>query len=80
MRQPLWAGSRIAGMLGAVCATLGMVLPSFLIISLVSFMVHLTLTFALRSVRNDWIVRQGRFIKDGQEAFNYGALPYLRYL
>ena len=32
-----FVGSRTAGTLGAVCATLGVVLPSFLIISLVSF-------------------------------------------
>ena len=32
-----FVGSRTAGTLGAVCATLGVVLPSFLIISLISF-------------------------------------------
>ena len=32
-----FVGSRVAGTFGAVCATLGVVLPSFLIISLISF-------------------------------------------
>ena len=32
-----FVGSRTAGTLGAVCATLGVVLPSFIIISLISF-------------------------------------------
>ena len=32
-----FVGSQTAGTLGAVCATLGVVLPSFLIISLISF-------------------------------------------
>ena len=33
-----FVGSRTAGTLDAVCATLGVVLPSFLIISLISFL------------------------------------------
>ena len=51
-----FVGYRVGGVLGSVCATLGVVLPSFIIISLISFVLrqfqeNMTVQYAFQGIR-----------------------------